>query len=219
MVAFTPKKINTGESLGDTIQQARLFKNLKIEDIAKKTGIRKEYLIAIEEERYDLLPAGLYGRSFVKEYARFLKLNTKEILKNLETKLETSYENNPFSKKIVKRREFRVFPKIIRNILLGAAILICFLYLIFYFKKIIFPPFLEITQPEKNLMTKSQTITIVGKTEKEAEVRINNEIILNNHDGIFSQTINLKKGINNIVITSKKKYSREKTVSRQILVE
>jgi len=219
MIAFTPKKINTGENFGETMRQARLFKNLRIEDIAKKIGIRKEYLIAIEEERFDILPAGLYGKSFVKEYAIFLKLNSKDILKCLEDRLGNNYDNDPFSQKIVKRKEFRIFPKIIKNILLGVAVLVCFLYLIFYFKKIVYPPFLEITQPDKNLVTKLSIINIVGQTEKEAEVRINNELVLNNQNGEFSQTVNLKKGVNNIVITSQKKYSQEKMIIRQILVE
>jgi len=68
-------------------------------------------------------------------------------------------------------------------------------------------------------MTAALSITVDGQTEPEAEIKINDEIILNNHNGYFSQTINLKKGLNNIVITAKKKYSQEITVTRQILVE
>ena len=37
--------------------------------------IRVRYLDALERERFELLPAGPYGRSFLREYAEFLELD------------------------------------------------------------------------------------------------------------------------------------------------
>ena len=62
-------------------------------------------------------------------------------------------------------------------------------------------------------------IEVKGVTEPEAELSINGEAILNTNKGNFSTVINLKKGVNNIVITAKKKYSGQASVLRQILVE
>lgn len=219
MTIFVPKKIVSTESWGEKLRQARRYKNLKIEDIAKKLNIRSEYLLALEDEHFEELPAGLYGKNFIKEYASFLGLNTKEILKDWNEQTLSSSPNNPFSRKILARHKFIIFPKIIRNLLIISAILICFLYLIIYFKKITLPPELIVTQPATNLALNSNSITINGQTEPEAEVKINGEIVLNNHGGYFSQTINLKKGLNNLIIKSKKKYSREQIITRQILVE
>jgi len=219
MNVFIAKKLQPNDNLGEKLRQTRLFKNLKIENIAKKINIRNEYLIALEEERFENLPAGLYGKNFLKKYADFLGLNTKELLQNPTTNLDNRLESNPFSQKIVKKSKFLVFPKIFRNILIAVAILICFLYLIFYLRQIFFPPKLEILQPETNIMISETSLLIKGTTEKEAEVRVNGELILNNHDGIFSQMVNLKKGLNNITIQAKKKYSRERVITRQIQVE
>jgi cytoskeletal protein RodZ len=219
MTSFVPKKLNPETDYGEKLRQARLFKNLKIETVAKKLNIRVAYLIALEEERYESLPAGLYGKNFLKEYANFLGLNPKEFLSDQQAKIGTNFTDNPFSQPIIKKSKFLIFPKIIRNLLVGLAILACFLYLIFYFKKIVFPPSLVITQPEKNLLMKETSLTVSGQTEKEAEVKINGELVLNNNNGSFSQSVNLKKGLNNLVIKAKKKYSRERVVTRQILVE
>lgn len=219
MTAFVPKKINRVESWGEKLQQARLFKNLKIEDIAKEINIRPEYLTALEEERFDKLPAGLYGKNFIREYASFLGLNVKGILSDWEAQTFNNSPEDPFSRKILANHKFIIFPKIIRNLLIISAIIFCFLYLSFYFKQIISPPKLIITRPETNLALSATNIEISGQTEKEAEITINGELVLNNNDGYFSQTINLKKGLNNIIIKAKKKYSREQTVTRQILVE
>ena len=219
MTAFIPKKLNRSESLGEKLRQARFLKKLDLNQIAKKINIRTEYLLALEEDRYDKLPAGLYGKNFIKEYAAYLGLNIKEVLNDWDKQILSSSPDNPFSRKILARNKFIVFPRIIRNLLIIGAIAFCFLYLIVYFKKIVLAPELIITQPTSNLALTSTNITISGQTEKEAEVTINGEIVLNNNAGNFSQTINLKKGLNNIIIKAKKKYSREQTVTRQILVE
>lgn len=219
MTAFVPKKIKYTESWGEKLRQARRFKNLKIDEISKKLNIRSEYLLALEDERIEDLPAGLYGKNFVKEYAAFLALDEQEILKNWNEQILSGTPDDPFSRKILARNKFIIFPKIVKNLLIIGAVLICFLYLTYYFKKITLPPKLIITQPETNLALSGTNINISGQTESEAEITINGEIVLNNHNGYFSQTVNLKKGLNNIIVKAKKKYSREQTVTRQILVE
>ncbi len=218
MTAFIPKKLAGGESWGEKLRQVRRYKDLKIAAIAKGLNIRADYLLALEEERLDRLPSGLYGKKFLSEYAAFLGLEEKEIASGLKDVGELT-TGDPFSQKIVAKKKFIIFPKIVRNLLIALAVLGCLLYLILYFKKIILPPKLIITTPPENLISSSRTITVSGQTEKEAEVKINGETVLDNHDGYFSQDINLKPGLNNIVITAKKKYSREKTVLRPVLAE
>ena len=219
MTAFIPKKIRQEEGLGEKLQQARRQKNLKIENIAQQLGIKTEYLIALEEERFDKLPAGLNGKNFIKKYASFLGLDNEEISQDWQRQTSTDSPNDPFSRKILAKNNFLVFPKIIRNLLVVGAIAVCLLYLGFYFKRIILPPELIILYPADNLSLNATSLEISGQTEKEAEVTINGELVLNNQDGLFSQTVNLKKGLNSITIKAKKKYSREETVIRQILVE
>ena len=219
MDIFTPKRLVGIESFGEKLRQARRFKNLKLEDVAKKINISAKYLNALEEENYENLPSGLYRKNFLKEYASYLDLNNSELIKQLAENVETNSLNNPFSQKIVKKSRFLVFPKIIRNSLIALGVFICFLYLFLYFQKTISAPKLIVTQPEKNILIKETSIDIKGETEKEAEVKINGELVLNNNNGLFFQTVNLKKGLNTIIIEAQKKYSRANSVTRQILVE
>ncbi|MFA5155724.1 MAG: helix-turn-helix domain-containing protein [Patescibacteria group bacterium] len=218
MSPFTPKRLPLDETIGERLRQARHYRNLKIEEVAKRLNIRAEYLAALEAEDLDKLPAGLYGKNFLKEYASFLGLKTADIANYWQQRGDRE-NSDPFSQKIVKKHKFIIFPRIVRNILVLAAVLICFLYLISYFKQVVLPPALSISQPSENLVTASDMITISGQTEAEAEVKINGQIVLNNYNGYFTETVNLKKGLNNITITAQKKYSQTKTVNRQILVE
>ncbi len=219
MSDFISKKIPLEETLGEQLRRRRHYKNLKIATVAKILKIRPEYLIALEEERFEDLPSGLYGKNFLKQYAVFLKLPETESLTYWEKQLATDNQQNPFSQKIVKSRKFIVFPKIVRNILIALLVLACFLYLIFYFKNITSPPLLIINQPSKNLLTADNFLIIHGQTDPSAEVTINGQNIINFHHGYFSQKINLKQGLNNLVIKAKKKYSQDRIVTREILVK
>jgi cytoskeletal protein RodZ len=219
MPAFTPKKLPPDETVGEILRQRRRYKNLKIETVAQAINIRADYLLALEEERWDQLPTGLYGKNFLKEYASFLGLKPAELLKNWQNQSAGSLPSDPFSQKIVKKRKFIIFPKIIRTSLIIVAVLICFLYLVFYFKKVISPPDLTISQPAQNLRTGNSSIVVSGWTEPEAEVKINNQAILIGNNGYFSQSVNLKNGLNSLVITSQNKYSQENIVTREILVD
>jgi len=219
MTEFTKKSLGN-HSLGAKLKVARELRQINPEVAAKRLNIRLEYLLAIEEDHFSKLPAGLYSKNYIKDYAALVGLPAAEVKKWLVENLENTNEtNNPFSQKIVRRQEFMVFPKLIKNIILFLIFLACLFYLAFYLKKIIMPPELLVYQPDKNLKTTENYFEIKGITEPEAELSINGETILNTDQGRFSININLKKGVNNITITAKKKYSSEASVLRQILVE
>lgn len=219
MNSFSLKKIrDEGEIFAKLLSSLRLEKKIELELAAQKLGIKKDYLEAIENNRLDLIPSGIYKKSYLKKYAEFIGLKDELIDKRIND-LKEEDKDDPFSKKVVSRNNLLVFPKIIKIILFSLAILFCILYLLFYLRKITQPPRLIITYPESNLLTDDRSVTISGETEAEVELKINDELVLSNNNGNFSQTINLKTGINNIIISAKKKYSRENVIIKQVLVE
>ncbi len=219
MSPFVPKKLAVEESLGEKLRQARHRRHLKIEDLSRFLKIRSDYLRALEEEAFDRLPTGIYGRNYLQNYAAALGLKESDYQPYLENPYLAKNQDNPFTQKVIKKKELLIFPRIIRNSLIVAAVLICLAYLSFYFQKISSPPELEIYEPIDNLLTDKNSLTISGRTEKEAEVRINGSLILNNHDGLFSQTIDLRQGLNNIKIEAKKKYGKSQEINKEVLVQ
>ena len=85
MGIFTPKRLAANDGFGEKLRQARLFKNMKLEDISRRINISVKYLRALEEENFNNLPNGLYRKNFLKEYANYLKLDSLELIKQLET--------------------------------------------------------------------------------------------------------------------------------------
>ncbi len=219
MDAFKLKKIrDEGEIFSQKISSLRIEKKLELDSIAEKIGIKKDYLEAIENNRLDLIPAGIYKKSYLKKYSEFVGLDRESVAKRLK-ELKEEENEDPFSKKVVSRDKLLVFPKIIKTTLFSLAILFCALYLLFYLKRIAAPPNLTINYPQNNLLTEERSVIVKGQTDPEVELKINNELVLSNDNGHFSQEVNLKTGINNISISAKKKYSRENIIIKQVLVE
>lgn len=61
--------------IGTSLRQARQHRALEIADVERETRIRAKYLNALEEERFDVLPAVAYVRGFLRTYAEFLGLD------------------------------------------------------------------------------------------------------------------------------------------------
>lgn len=210
------------ETVAEQLRSVRQAKKLKLGQIAKKLNIGEKYLTALEKGEYEKLPYGVYGKNFLREYALFLGLSYKKLAQNYETEiniLEPKKQKDLFSKQVVKARHLLALPKIFKNILIFLTIGVCFIYLGYRINKIISPPLLIITEPAVNLTTDQLFLAIAGRTETEANLIINGQTILTDKNGEFSQTINLKNGLNIITITANKKHSRVNTVIRQILVK
>lgn len=223
MQNFTSSEIKqNSEIISEQLKGAREKNKIKITEVSRELGISEKYLQALEEGRFGELPLGVYGKNFLREYSDYLRLNTKELLEIFDTEIsggkEEETRKNLFSRKIPKSHYFLTIPKIIKNIFIVLVVIICLAYLGVYIKRIIEPPVLTIDLIN-DLAIEENYIFINGQTETEAEVLINDELVLIDKEGNFNKKINLKNGLNNITIVSQKKYSRKNIIERKILVK
>ncbi len=77
-------------SIGDTLRAERVRRHLDIQDIARELKISARFLDAIEKEQFDKLPAPVFARSFVRQYARYLGLHEEDLADALQQTLEPS---------------------------------------------------------------------------------------------------------------------------------
>lgn len=66
---------NTTQFNGDFLSKIREYKKVTIERMAEMTKISKTYIRTIEADDFPKLPADVYTRGFVYQYAKCLKLN------------------------------------------------------------------------------------------------------------------------------------------------
>jgi cytoskeletal protein RodZ len=221
MVNFKKKNLfEKPETLGEKLKNTREKQHLSLEKVVKSVGIKKKYLKYLENDDLKNLPGGLYAKKFIKQYSKYLNLDQDEIDNYIEKLLTKSdSQHNYFSYKKLSKKRFLVFPRIVRTVLIVIVVLTCLLYLAFYFNNLISPPNLKIIYPTTNQVTKKNPVIIKGETEPETEIYINGSTVLIEDDGYFEKEINLKKGLNKIIIEAKQRYSRTNTKIRQIKLE
>ena len=66
--------------VGEILKKEREKQHLSIDDIAAGTSIRALYIEAIEEGHYDRLPAAVYVKGFIRNYAKHLGLDSEAMV-------------------------------------------------------------------------------------------------------------------------------------------
>jgi cytoskeleton protein RodZ len=67
-------------TLGAYLKSEREVRGVLLADIARETKIGVRMLEAIEQDRFEILPGGVFRSSFIKSYARFLGLDAEKLL-------------------------------------------------------------------------------------------------------------------------------------------
>jgi cytoskeleton protein RodZ len=67
-------------SFGENLRREREMRGVSLEEIANATKIGVRALSALEEEQFSKLPGGIFTRSFIRSYARYLGLDEEAIL-------------------------------------------------------------------------------------------------------------------------------------------
>jgi cytoskeletal protein RodZ len=76
----------TGSSLNLAVRRAK--SGVTLEQISQASNLSTRFLRAIEEERFDELPGGIFTVSYIRQYAEAIGCNAEEILEAARRKLE-----------------------------------------------------------------------------------------------------------------------------------
>ena len=70
----------SGLGIGEALIRARAARGRTLDDAERDTGITRRYLQALEDEQFDLLPAPVYVRGFLRSYCRYLGIDSAPLL-------------------------------------------------------------------------------------------------------------------------------------------
>ena len=209
-------------TVGQVLKEERERKFYSLEEVEKTTKIRKELLEALEEGQYNKLPPSTFVQGFIKNYGKFLGLNTEKLLavfrrefsegKNPPRILESF--KNPLDKKGFKLTPTRVLISVIFGL-----IIIFFAYLWFEYRFLVGAPFLEITKPTDQFNSQFIEVEVSGRTDPEAKVAINNQEIAVDQNGKFSQNIKLSDNSNTIVIVATGQSGKQTRLERTVFLK
>lgn len=200
------------DTLGDYLAQIRSQLNLDIKTVSTLTQIKPTYLQQLESGEYSALPADVYIRGFLKSLAKFYRLKEQVLIDQYEKERIVESAVRP----IQMKSKFFLNPK---TIIIGASLivaLVAFGYIVTQIRSVLAPPFLEVTEPAADLVVTGNSVVISGRAEIGAEVFINNQPVLMDATGQFTENLLLSPGLNVIEVTEKNKFNKESRITRQI---
>jgi transcriptional regulator with XRE-family HTH domain len=117
--------------IGETLKKKREELELDLKEVAHTLRIQYEYLKAIENNDLAKLPPEVYTRAYIREYARFLHIDSETLLDEYaKHQMSTHAVIQPESPPVQKKRAFP------RKMLLIPFSTILIVILIIYFPKI-----------------------------------------------------------------------------------
>ena len=182
------------KNIGEVIKEARIRKKLSREKLENLTKIKKGFIEALENSRWDALPDYPVVFGFVKSIAGSLGLEEK----NLTALLRRDYPPKALwvNPKPDLREKFKWNPRLTFLVSVITLFLIVAFYLGFSYLNFIQPPFLELEAPKENQLVEKTLLTVKGKTDQGAFVEVNNQPVLVEESGFFETEIEIAEETN-----------------------
>ena len=93
--------------VGQALREARTERGIELSEVERVTKIRIRFLRAMEEDRWEALPAPAYARGFLSAYARFLDLDDQALVDEYRRTAEGVDRTEPFPHRVLQPGVFR----------------------------------------------------------------------------------------------------------------
>ena len=195
--------------VSEILRQKREERELNLETVSSETKIKKEFLEAIEDGRFQNLPSESYALGFVKNYAKYLGINTASIAPLFRREYKSRHipivpEFRKYQHKFNKK-----FFLNSRSLLFLTVIFIILGYIFFQYNSIIFPPKLEITEPRAGQEIMGNIVEVEGKTDPYATILIDGGEVYVALSGEFKKSIFVFSGDKKIEVVAKNRFGKE----------
>ncbi|MGH9715490.1 MAG: RodZ domain-containing protein [Candidatus Acidiferrales bacterium] len=84
-------------AFGEHLKREREMRGVSLEEIAAATRINTRFLEAIENERWDLLPGGVFNRGFIRSIARYLGMDEDTLVAEYDLGAQSNGHGNAHS--------------------------------------------------------------------------------------------------------------------------
>ena len=220
MSNFIRKKINPEKSLGEILKSARKKKEITLDQAEEETKVRKKYLRALEEGRYDELPGNVYTLGFLVKYLEFLDLDEAKFTQRFKMECDqTVKEKRLMPTRRMKEPFFFLTGKTIAVVAVFLVIVGILGYIVYNVRAITTAPNLVISSPSQEQILKEDKVNIIGKTDSGITLLINNQTILLDGNGNFNQQVKLNPGLNTFEIKAISQLKKETVKQIKILAQ
>lgn len=207
------------KTVGQILKDAREKKNISLDEAEKATKIRKKILVRLERSDWEDLPSPTFVKGLLKNYGRFLGLETKSLLAFFRREYEEPKIQKSLAPSSIRKPKLRFTPQLVTTVVLIFVFFVAGAYLFSQYRSFTSAPLLEVTEPEDNIKVETLDVNVVGKTYPDAMLKINGQKVQLSPGGTFSVAVSLVEGINTILVTSENRFGKISTDKRTVVVE
>lgn len=209
---FVNKRIKPKGTLGALLKQARRKKKVSLLEAENLTKVRAKYLEAIERSGWGDLPQKVYTRGFVLAYAKFLGVPSHQAISLFEKETKTlgsANETNISYKQKLKDHKILITPKVLAYSSLTIFVIFLLGFVLMQLLNFASTPNIQITSINNNSIVDSESIDLIGVTDTDTKVEVNNESVPVSSDGKFQIKLRLHRGLNVIKVVAINKIKKE----------
>ena len=204
-------------TVGEYLKEVRLEKRISLGDLERETKIKKAFLEAIERNAWDNLPDYPVVMGFVRNISLTLGQEPGRILALLRR--DYPPKGLAVNPKPDVSKNFNWNPKLTFTVGIGIVIFVLLAYLVYQYISFVKPPTIEITSPLEGELVENRNLTVKGKTNPEATLKINNQPVLLEEDGQFTAEIEVSDITQGIEVVARSRAGKEAVKKRGIIVK
>ncbi len=204
------------KTAGDLLKDKRLLLELTLTDVAGRTKVKPEYLLALEESDFDKLPSAPVTKGFLKSYARVLHLNPDTLIAMYRRDYdEVMGEIVPHGliEPIAKKSRLFSVPFLLTIISVLSFLGFLAIQLFSWWSL----PKLDLLQPIDG-ETYGEQITVKGVTGPEVNIRVGDQTVLVNQNGEFSLDLKYPAGTHRLLIQASTRDGKTRLLERTFTV-
>ncbi len=219
MLMIRPLESN---SIGGKLRSLRKRQGISLEQVARNTKVQKKYLEAIERDAFSELPDQQVALRVLATFATALNGDPAYFAARFQDEAGMCFAT-PTLLKLPRQRTRKIMLLRWRSFafagVLSALATAVLIYLGFQILALTAAPNLLVDSPGKDMETTSQFLEVTGQTEKEAQITVNNNVVVTDPTGRFTHKITLERGHNQVVITARRKFGKSRTEERNVFFE
>ncbi len=206
-------------TVSQLLRDERKQRHISLEEMSKRTRIRRQYLEALEDGRFDELPPAVFVKGYITAYSKVLGLDAEPLVALLRRDFKESAKGTLVPREFINpvlRKKFGWQPITLIGIVVGVFFTVILGYVGFQWYQLQQPPEITIETPQPQQSVAATTV-VQGTTDPEALVTINTVPVALQMDGSFETEVTfLTDGINTITVESTD--ARGKTAVEQFQV-
>ncbi len=209
------------KTVGELLADERKRLSLSLVEVADKTHIQVDQLVALEENNFAALPPAPFVKAFIRSYASVCNVQAEPFISLLRRDYKESAKGmlvpREFLSPLVERKT-RLKPIRVVGVLAAGIFIALVGYSAAQLYQLQQPPTLTLHSPEE-LAQVGRIVPVEGTTDGDALVSVNAAPVALKVDGSFVTELEFgTTGINQIIVEAKDRRGKVRRIERHVMV-